>query len=374
MSSASAAAGGDLPVRPQRLGGLRGPARLSAEILLVAGALALAGFLLVQLLVVVLPVIAALFLATLLVPLVRWLRRRGWPDALASLVVLLAGTAVLAGLATAIGAAFGNRFDDLLQSARAGVDQLLAWLAAGPLGLSAAELDRAVDSALAALGANSQIVTQGLIGGLIAAGEVVAGLLLTLAVLFFLLRDGERIWVWTVGLFPAERQADVSELGKRTWATLGSYVRGTAVVGSVNALLTGLALLLIGVPLVLPLMALVFLAAFFPIVGIVVAGLIAALVALVSEGPFAALLVVAAITAIQQLEGDLLFPLVVGRAIRLHPLAILLVLTGGTVVGGIVGALLAVPLAAVAWTVASYVRKRPGEPKIEVKASARGGR
>ncbi|HWC27644.1 MAG TPA: AI-2E family transporter, partial [Solirubrobacteraceae bacterium] len=145
----------------------------------------------------------------------------------------------------------------------------------------------------------------------------------------------------------------------RMWTVVSRYVRGVAVVALVDALLIGLALVIIGVPLVVPLMALTFLGAFIPLVGAVLAGAVAALVALVAEGPIAAVLVVLAITAIQQLEGDLLYPIVVGQAISLHPVAILLVLTAGTVIAGLAGALLAVPIAAAIWAAIDQLRTKP---------------
>jgi predicted PurR-regulated permease PerM len=182
---------------------------------------------------------------------------------------------------------------------------------------------------------------------------------------FFLVHDGRRMWAWAVGLFPAGRRADVEAIGVRVWAALSAYVRGVAMVAVVDAVLIGLALLVIGVPLVVPLMVITFLGAFVPLVGALVAGAVAALVALVIEGVIAAVLVTVAIVVIQQLEGDLLYPLVVGRAIALHPVAILLALTAGTVVAGIIGALLAVPVAAAVWTAADHLRRDQVSPPPE---------
>ncbi len=152
--------------------------------------------------------------------------------------------------------------------------------------------------------------------------------------------------------------------------TLGSYLRGVALVALFDAAVIGVALAILGVPLVLPLAVLTFFAAFFPLVGAVTAGAVAALVALVSNGVVTALIVVAVITAVQQLEGDVIYPVVVGRSIELHPVAILLVLTAGAVVAGIIGALFAVPVAAVIWTAIKYFRDEPDAEGAATPAAA----
>jgi predicted PurR-regulated permease PerM len=199
--------------------------------------------------------------------------------------------------------------------------------------------------------------------------ELIAGLLLALVLLFFVLKDGYRIWDWIVSLVPGRRREGLREVGSASWSTLGHYLRGVASVALFDAVTIGVALAILGVPLVLPLAVLTFFGAFFPLVGAFTAGFVAALVALVSEGVVTALIVVGVITAIQQLEGDVIYPVLVGRQIRLHPVAILLVLTAGAVVAGIVGALFAVPAAAVAWTAIQHVR---GERKPSDTAPAPG--
>ena len=329
-------------------------------VLLVAAAIAVVGYVLVQLRAVIMPLIAGLFFATLLVSPARWLARRGCPDGLAAVAVMAASVAAPAAVGAAIAPTVAGELDDLGRSARAGLDQVATWLVSGPLGISPADVDRVLDRGLEELRANSQVITTGVLSGALVAVEVVAGLLLTVVIVFFLVKDGDQIWRWVVDLLPRSRRADARELGQRAWSTLSAYLRGVAVVALVNAIFVGIALALIGVPLILPLVVLTFLGAFFPLVGTVVVGLV---VALVSEGVAAAVLVIAAITVIQQLEGDLLYPVVVGRLIRLHPLAILLALTTGTAVAGVVGALLAVLLAAVGWTVVSYLRSRGDEAR-----------
>ena len=184
-----------------------------------------------------------------------------------------------------------------------------------------------------------------------------------MVLVFFFIRDGAQIWGWVVDLFPSRVRPDAHAVGRRSWSALSGYVRGMALVALVDAVLIGLALAIIGVPLVVPLMALTFFGAFVPLVGAFVAGLVAALVALVSRGLVAALLVTGAIVVIQQLEGDLIYPQVVGRSVNLHPVAVLLAVAAGAVLGGIAGAVLAVPAAAVLWATVVQLREaRPEAP------------
>lgn len=329
-------------------------AQLSLQLILVAAGLTLIGFLVVQLRLVVLPVLAALFLAPLLVPVAEFLKRRRLPDALAALISLVGGIALLAGIVTLLAPAVGNELDTLGESFRAGLEEVASLL--GTFGISEEEIDQAIDDALAALGENSGGIGQRVVTGALLVGEVLTGLLLAVVLLFFMLKDGERIWGWAVSLMPARRRPATREVGRRSWTTLGAYLRGVSLVALFDATLIAIALAILGVPLVLPLAVLTFFGAFFPLVGAVAAGFVAALVALVSNGVVTALIVVGVITLIQQLEGDVVYPFVVGRSIQLHPIAILLVLTAGAVVAGVVGALFAVPLAAIAWTAIQYLR------------------
>lgn len=333
-------------------------AERSLQLLLIAAALIVIAFVLVQLRLVVLPVIAALFLATALAPIARWLRAHRWPAALAALMTMVTAATVFAAVMTAILPAVAAQIGELGASARDGLDEALTWLTSGPIGVSERDVNQAVDQGLEQLRGSGDLIAGGVISGALLIGELIVGLLLAAILLFFFLKDGDRLWSWLVQLAPALRRRDVDEIGRRSWRTVGGYMRGISIVALIDAVLIGIALAVIGVPLVLPLMVLTFVAAFVPLVGAVIAGAFAALVALVTLGPLAALLVVAAITIIQQLEGDLIYPLVVGQAISLHPVAILLALTAGTVVAGIIGALLAVPVAAVTWTIVSYLREK----------------
>jgi predicted PurR-regulated permease PerM len=185
-----------------------------------------------------------------------------------------------------------------------------------------------------------------------------AGVVLIVVLCFFFLKDGERLWNWVLELFHEDRQPVLHEVGVRSWSALSSYVQGVFLVASLDAVLIGIAIIAVGVPVALPLIVLTFVAAFFPIIGAFVAGAAAVLVALVANGPAAALVIFVVIVAVQQLEGNVFYPVVVGRKLRLHPVGILLALTAGGVVAGVAGAFLAVPIAAVTSAVLDFTRER----------------
>jgi predicted PurR-regulated permease PerM len=333
--------------------------RSSLQILLVAAAFALLAFVIVKLRLVVVPVVVALFLATFLDPPQHALERRGVPAAISSLIVMIAGIAVVALVLGFLAPRVADELGALGTSLQGGLREVTASLQS-TFGVTDVDLNGAFNDAINTIREHGFDISRGLLSGAILIGETLAGLLLLLVILFFFLKDGTKIWSWFVDLFPeGQTRVDVAELGGRAWRTVSGYIRGIAVVATVDSVLIGIGLAILGVPLVLPLAALTFIAAFFPLVGAFTAGLVAALVALVAKGWVVALIVVVMITLVQQLEGDIIYPVVVGRAVSLHPVAILLAVTGGAVVAGILGALLAPPTIAVAWTVISYLRNHP---------------
>jgi predicted PurR-regulated permease PerM len=357
-------------------------ATYSLRFLLIAAAATVLGYILTHLSVVVLPVLIALLLTALLDPAARWLRGRGVPRILATTAVILGSLVVVVGLLASIVPAVVAQAPELGAGIRAGVERVTTFLVEGPLGISQAEIDQGINRALEQVrNSLGGIATQVLAGAGYAANGL-AQALLTLIVLFFFVNDGDRIWNGLVGLLQPALQADAHALGRRAFNILKSYVRGVVAVAVADSLLIGLALWAIGVPLVLPLVVLTFVGAFFPLIGAVVAGAMAVLVALVSNGLIPALLVLLAVVIVQQVEGNLLYPLVVGSSLELHPLMILLALAAGTALAGVVGALLAVPVSAVASGTAFYVRERrhgqrdatrsgPGPPSSEAGSLAR---
>lgn len=334
---------------------LRVATAYSWRLLVVAAAVIALAIGLSKLYLAVLPAVAAILLATFLEPPVDWLDRRGLPRGLAAAVTLLACIVALVGIGALLGPPFVAATDDLGDEVTQAIDAGERWLVQGPLDLSQSQVRDAVDRGAEQLRDNVGTITQSVVSGAIVAAEIAAGALLTLVLLFFLLKDGRGIWAWLLGLF-GERRDNADQLGRRAWATLGGYLRGLTVVAAFDAALIGLALLVIGIPLVLPLTVIIFFAAYVPIVGAFVSGLLAVVVALVTTGFVEALAVLAAILVVQQIEGNVLQPVVMGRAVHLHPIATLLAVTAGALLYGIVGAFLAVPVAAVAATTLAYAR------------------
>jgi predicted PurR-regulated permease PerM len=296
----------------------------------------------------VIPVVVALLLSTLLVPPARALERRGVPRTIAAVVVFAGGLLLIVSVGLLLAKPVSDEFDALGERVRGGADELGRILADAPLAPSEREIQKQIDSVDDRIRENSSSIGSGVASGVAAAGQILAALVITLVVLFFFIQDGPRLWAWVVRALPPGRRPAVEELGDRSWKVLTSYVRGVVFVAAVDAIGIGLALAVIGVPLVIPLAALTFILAFVPLIGAVVAGIAAALVALVSDGAFAALLVVAAVVFVQQLEGNVLYPIIVGRTLELHPIVVLLSVTVGGLLYGIVGAALAVPVATVA--------------------------
>lgn len=333
--------------------------RVAVNLFLIAAAAVGGLWMLGELRVVVVPVLASLLLSTLLVPPTDLLRRHGWPSALATAFVMAVTAAILGGVIALMAPAFVDQFDELRTTVDDAIEEVVRWLVEGPLDLERQQIDDAVANALDSLRSNAGGIGRGVLSGASLLAEAIAGLLLFVVLVFFFVHDGRGMWEFGLSLVSRQRRALVDGAGREAWTAIAGYMRGVAVIAVVDAVLIGVALVVIGVPLVVPLMVLVFLGAFIPLVGAVISGLIAALVALISNGLLDAALVVAVIVAIQQVEGDLLYPNVVGRMIRLHPVAILLVLTAGTVIAGIAGALLSIPVAAAAWTAFRFAREQP---------------
>ncbi len=302
---------------------------------------------LIQVRLVVIPLLLALILAAAIAPLVNWLRRKGWPSAAATGFSFLLLLLALGGLVTAIVFAVIGQAGELARSATAGFDQVYALVRTGPIPVDDQQIQQARDAVLDFV--TSSTAGAGVVTGLSAAGTFITGALLMAVILFFFLKDGERIWAFILRAFKGTRLVKARRVGQDSLAVLGGYVRGTAIVAIVDAFFIGLALVVLGVPLALPLAAIVFIGAFIPLVGATLAGVLAALVALVANGPVTALIVIIVVIVVNQLEGNFLQPVVMGRTLSVHALVILLALTAGTILAGIIGAILSVPLAAVIW-------------------------
>lgn len=298
--------------------------------------------------------VSLLFVA-LLVPFVDFLDRHGWPRVLATLVSLLLGIALIVGLFTLVVAQIATGFDDLAQSASEGITTLQTWLVNGPLNLSNSQINDYITQARTALQANSQSLISGAlaVGG--TAATILTGSFLVLFFTIFLTWDGRRVWSWIVRLLPASAESPMDAAMHRGWVTLTSYVRATIIVAAVDAIGIGIGAAVLQIPLAVPLAVLVFLGAFVPIVGAVVTGAVAVLVGLVAQGPVTALIMLGVVLAVQQLESHVLQPILLGKAVAVHPLAVFVAITAGATLAGIPGVLFAVPVIAVANTVISYL-------------------
>jgi predicted PurR-regulated permease PerM len=321
--------------------------------IIVAGVLAVL-WVLLELRVVTVPLFVALLFTTVLQVPVRALRRRGWPPLLATWAVLLGSIAIVAGGIAALVPSFLDQTGELGERIDEGIAEIEQWLETGPLGIENPDLRAAVDTAVDRL---LQAEPGALVDGVTIAAEVLAGALLALVMVFFFVKDGPRLTEWAGTQIPDSRREVARRSASAAWAALAAYVRGTLVVGIVNGAIIGIGLAVLGVPLALPLAIITALSAFFPLVGAVVAGTLAALVALVTGGVVQALIVVALTVAVQQIEGDVLSPIVMGKALKLHPLVILISLTVGAVTAGILGAFLAVPLTGVVVAAVAAARR-----------------
>ncbi|BCJ43179.1 AI-2E family transporter [Actinoplanes ianthinogenes] len=323
---------------------------------------------------VVVPLTIALLLTALLGPAVGWLLKLHLPRSLATFLVLVGGLGAVVGTLTLVVNQFIDGVPQLTEKASAGVRQIQDWARTGPLHLSDKQVDQAIDSAQNWVNDNTSSLTSTGISTAATVFELLTGLLLVLFATFFFLRDGRKIWRFMVRLFPVNARWSLADAGDASWATLGAYVRATVLVAFIDAVGIGLALLVLDVQFAFPLAALVFLGAFIPIVGAAVSGSVAVLVALVTQGWVVALITLGAVILVQQLEGHVLQPLIMGRAVAIHPLAVIIGIACGVVLAGIIGALVAVPLIAVLNTgIRRLSRRRPEIPPDAVVVTAGSG-
>ena len=313
-------------------------------------------WLLTRLSVVVLPLIIALILATLCLPPARWLERRGVPNGIAAAIVVIGGLAAIGGLLAAIAPSFADQITELRPTIEQGIDSLLAQLES--FGYDRARLSDLLQRAREQFAGSSSSLISSLAGGLAAALSGLAGLALLIVLLFFFVKDSQDITDWLVARTPSHREDLARALGRRAWGALSGYVRGTATIAAIDAIGVGVGLAIIGVPLVLPLTLLVFLGAFLPVVGALLAGLVAVLVGLAAGGLGTGLAVLVLIVVVQQVEGNVLQPMIMRRAVALHPIVVLTALAIGASLAGIVGAFLSLPVAAVLAAVGNEVRLR----------------
>ncbi|MEJ6555984.1 AI-2E family transporter [Microbacterium esteraromaticum] len=344
----------------------------SVQILVVVAVAAGIVFVIQYLTLVTIPLAIALILACAFAPAMNWLRRHRVPDLPATMITLLAIVAVLTGLSWLIVWAVRNQWDDLYAQAQEGIDHLIEWVNTLPFQLFTADQLEEWTTTLTDFVTSAQFGS-GALAGVGAVASFVTGFVLLVTILFFFLKDGPQMWEFLLRPFRGESEQRARRIGHKTVGVLGSYVRGTATVALVDAVGILIGLLLLQVPLAIPLAVLVFLLAFIPIVGATLAGVLAALVALVANGWVNALLVVGVVVLVNQLEGNLLQPFLMGRTMKLHAFVILVALAVGTALSGLIGAVLAVPVTAAVWGIvqvwdgphlpARWARRRTREPQ-----------
>lgn len=341
--------------------------------LLIVGAAVLAiAYVAATLSLIVLALFLAFFFTALLRPISERLRAHGAPPFLAALVSILLMMVILAGIAALIVPRFVSELQELADDIVAGVESVGDWLVEGPAGISRQELDEFLSNLGRQLQDSSDQILGGVLTGAQFAVEVGTALVIAVVVAFFFLKDGDRLWDWVVGLFSQSKQDDVREMGSQAWGTLSGYLRGMTVVALADSIFIGMALVIFGVPGALALSVLIFFGAYIPIAGAIVTGAFAVLIALIAEGLVTALFILGAVVVVQQAESNLLHPFVVGRAVRVHPVAILLGVVAGAILGGVIGAFIAVPIVAVAARVGGYIREQTGaaQPAPDTEPSA----
>ncbi|MGW3387934.1 AI-2E family transporter [Streptomyces cinereoruber] len=348
---------------------LRTAARVSAESLLVLLMAAVALWILGRMWSVVWPLIVALFLTTMTWPLARFLRRHGWAPALASAVVTVLFLVVVAGIVALIAVPVASQSGELADGVVEGIQKLREWAAGPPLNIGDDQISKGFDAAVARIQDSVGSMVTTVVTGVSTVFNGLVTAVLALFLMFFFLKDGPRFLPWLTRQLPGRLATDVPVVMERGWDTLGAFVRSQAFVGLLDAVFIGLGLWFLDVPLVLPLAVLTFVSAFVPIVGALFAGLVAVLIALVSNGLTDALLVLAIIVVVQQLEGNVFQPMIQSRGLGLHAAVVLLAVTLGGSLAGIVGSLLAVPAAALVAVVWNYLHEQlagpPREPDTE---------
>ncbi|WP_327133390.1 AI-2E family transporter [Streptomyces sp. NBC_01343] len=336
--------------------GMRVAAEVSWRLLLLAGMLWVVMKVISEVRLVVLAFAAALLVTALLQPFVVRLRRLGLPRGLATAVTAILGFVVIGLVGWFVVWQVMENLDDLSARVRDGINELKLWALDSPFHVTEKQINDIAKNLSETIGTNTEQITSAGLQGVTVLVEVLTGILLAMFSTLFLLYDGKRIWTWVQGLVPAAARPGVAGAGPRAWRTLTAYVRGTVLVALIDAIFIGLGIYFLKVPMAVPLAVFIFLFAFIPLVGAVISGALAVVVALVTQGPWTALMVLAVVLAVQQIEGHVLQPFILGRAVRVHPLAVVLSVAAGGMVAGIGGAVVAVPLVAVTNTVVVYLR------------------
>jgi putative heme transporter len=329
-------------------------ARIAARTLIIAAAVAAMVWVAVTLYLVSVPLLLAMLLAAVATPPVERLQSRGLSRPSATAIVYALAATVTVAVVTFVANAFASQVSELGPTLREGWESLTDWLSEGPLGIDRIQVSETVNGLVSADGP----VSPGrVLGG---AGDVLAGASLALVLSFFFVKDGPTLARWLAGLVPPTHRETASAVGRRMWVSLGGFMRGTALVAAIDAVGIAIGLYIIGVPVVLPLAVLVFLGGFIPVLGAAATGLVAVLVAFAWGGTGPALATAAVVLVVQQIESNVLQPLIMRRSVSLHPVVVLCALTAGASLAGIVGALISVPITAALSAAGNELRRRHG--------------
>ncbi|MDI9889899.1 AI-2E family transporter [Microbacterium sp. IEGM 1404] len=334
---------------------LRQATAYSWRLLVIAAAIGVVVWLVIQLKLLVIPLLVAILITALVWPAFSFLLRHRWPRWLAIVVTVLGTIAVISGLLWLAVWQITREFGSVRDRTVEAIGQFRQYLIDGPLHLSAQQIDDGLRQAGTFLQQQAEVLWTGALAIGTTIGHVGTGLLLTLFILLCLLADGGGIWRWTTRLFPRVARPAVDGAGRAGWRTVITYARTQLLVATIDAIGIGLGAFLLGVPLAIPIGVLVFLGAFIQFVGAVVTGALAVFIALVYNGPLIALFMLIVVLGVQQIESHVLQPILMGSAVKVHPLAVVLVVAGGAMIGGIPGALFAVPLAAFVNVVSVYL-------------------
>jgi predicted PurR-regulated permease PerM len=346
---------------------------VSAELLLIVGAVVVIGYVVGALWGVLLPVVLGLLISTVLWPPTRFLRRHGWPPALAAAVVLVGALALFGGLIALIAPQVADQAGELASQTVAALDNVQKWLEGPPLNIGEDQIGNAIDSVIGRLQENATDIAGYALTTASSIGNGLLNLVLALVLAFFFIKDGPRWTPWLAAQTGPRAAPHVIALSQKTWSTLSEFIKQQAFVGFIDAFFIGLGLLIFGVPLVIPLSVITFLGAFIPIIGAFVAGAFAVLIALVTKGFTTALIILIIVLAVQQLEGNVLQPIIQGRGFNLHAAVVILAVTAGGGLAGITGAFLAVPVAALIAVIYRYVRDQLDQREPEVTADGTVG-
>ena len=325
---------------------LRVTAGYAWRLLLVAAAAGVIIWIVIQLKLLVIPLLIGILITALLWPAFDWMLRHRFPRWVAIIIALLGTVAIVSGLLWLVGWQIAREWTEVQESTGEAIEEFRGYLINGPLHLSETQIQDYIDQGFALIQQQAQLLWSGALAIGTTAGHVIVGALLTLFILICLLADGGGIWRWTTKMFPRAARPAVDAAARSGWRTVVNYAKTQLLVATIDSIGIGLGAFLLGVPLAIPVAVLVFLGAFIPIVGAVATGAVAVFLALVYNDPWNAFWMLVVVIGVQQIEGHVLQPILMGSAVKVHPLAVVLVVAGGSMIAGIPGALFAVPLAA----------------------------